>query len=296
MFLTGSIVSNLEMWMWKESHYRNVKKYSSMIRQKFNDVGSFNNFRELVKNKKCLKLFSSNVKDKKNFVLKGWPHHYQFELAQKLGRCQEMFLLYSTWWKKHALSDFIKKMRQNLSKRGKEFALGAISFSSYNWDQNRIQETEIKKYAKEFEYIDILKEHTICLSCDPTKKFDNTSICKCSGTKGKTSNKSYDDWTPFIENHDLVVWRRLHPSGYYEYKMFGSYSDVSAVDFLNVQIDTDYRKKWDNTAVKLEVNERDPQEGENGDIVYWEMQWPVSIKNSTIKLSPKQKNADNFLI
>lgn len=70
------------------------------------------------------------------------------------------------------------------------------------------------------------------------------------------------------------MWRRpLH--GYYEYKVYGSYDDVSAIDFLGSQMDTDYRKKWDNTAVVLEVVEKD--ENSNSDIIYWEMLWPVSF-------------------
>lgn len=52
---------------------------------------------------------------------------------------------------------------------------------------------------------------------------------------------------------------------------------LATADFLQVQVDTDYRRKWDNTAVMLEVAERDPVEDVNGDILYWEMQWPVCI-------------------
>lgn len=70
----------------------------------------------------------------------------------------------------------------------------------------------------------------------------------------------------------MIVWRRpLH--GSYEYKVYGSYDDVTAVDFFNAQMNAEYRRKWDNTAVTLEVVERD--KGSNSDIIYWEMLWPV---------------------
>lgn len=82
---------------------------------------------------------------------------------------------------------------------------------------------------------------------------------------------------PFIEKEDLVVWRRPCGEGLFEYKVYGSYHDVSAEDFLNVQVDTDYRKEWDATAVQLVIGERDPMEDSNSDILYWEMKWPVSI-------------------
>jgi len=80
---------------------------------------------------------------------------------------------------------------------------------------------------------------------------------------------------PFIEKDDLVVWRRPHGDGLFEYKVYGSYRDVTAEDFLNTQVDTDYRKEWDTTAIQLEIGERDPKPDSNSDILYWEMQWPV---------------------
>lgn len=84
---------------------------------------------------------------------------------------------------------------------------------------------------------------------------------------------AYDSWAPFIESKDLIVWRRPY-KGHYEYKVYGSYDDVNAIDFLDTQMDTEYRKKWDNTAVTLEVVEKDATS--DSDIIYWEMLWPVS--------------------
>lgn len=278
-FPTQFISTQPNLKMWKENGHRKVVKYSSIIRHRFSNIKTFKDFQELIKSKKYWKLLlnPNSEKEQKNAVLKVWAHHCECVLAQRLRRCQQMFSLYSAWWEEHALREFIKKMRQSLSKRSREFALGAVGISTYNWDEKRIPDTEIKKHVNEFDYIDILKENTICLSCDPTKRSNiNTNICKC-GTSGQATNKSYEEWTPFIEKQDLVVWRRLHPSGQYEYKVFGSYNDVSAEDFLNVQVDTDYRKKWDNTAVMLDIAEKDPQKDSNGDILYWEMQWPVSI-------------------
>lgn len=71
------------------------------------------------------------------------------------------------------------------------------------------------------------------------------------------------------------MWRRPHADGLFEYKVYGSYRDVTAEDFLNTQVDTDYRKEWDTTAIQLEIGERDPKPDSNSDILYWEMQWPV---------------------
>lgn len=56
-----------------------------------------------------------------------------------------------------------------------------------------------------------------------------------------------------------------------------TYPDVTAEDFLFVQMDIDYRKEWDNTAVALDVIESDVAQGSNSQVMYWEMLWPVSL-------------------
>lgn len=81
----------------------------------------------------------------------------------------------------------------------------------------------------------------------------------------------------------MLVWRKEEPNsgGLYVYKVFGSFSDVSAEDFLRVQVDVDYRKEWDPTARRLEIIDSDPRSemeaDRQSDVVYWEMEWPVSI-------------------
>lgn len=46
-------------------------------------------------------------------------------------------------------------------------------------------------------------------------------------------------WTPFLEREDILVWRQEHPqgSGLYAYKMYGKFDDVTANEFLEVQLD-----------------------------------------------------------
>lgn len=81
----------------------------------------------------------------------------------------------------------------------------------------------------------------------------------------------------------MLVWRREEKdfNGLYSYKVYGSFDDVSADDFLQVQIDTNYRKEWDSTAKQLEIIDTDPSSQSSpksaSDIIYWEMVWPVSF-------------------
>ncbi|CAH2002178.1 unnamed protein product [Acanthoscelides obtectus] len=198
-----------------------------MIRQKFNDTGTMKSANkkiyDLIVSGKLYKLLKTlpkpATKQNKQNVFKIWAHHCECVLAQRLRRCQQMFCLYSRWWEERALKDFIKRMRQSLARKGKELALGAVGVSAYNWKDDRIPLEDIKQHQGEFDYVQLLKENTICMLCDPSSKTTiNTSVCEC-GTAGKPdTSKSYDQWVPYLERDDLVVWRRPHPSGLYEYK------------------------------------------------------------------------------
>lgn len=78
----------------------------------------------------------------------------------------------------------------------------------------------------------------------------------------------------------MLIWRKEEEdTGLFAYKVYGSFSDVTAEDFLQVQIDIDYRKQWDITAHELQIIDTDPQctksKNHSTDIIYWEMIWPV---------------------
>lgn len=95
--------------------------------------------------------------------------------------------------------------------------------------------------------------------------------------------KIANSWQPFIERQDMLIWRKEEPDsgGLFAYKVYGSFSDVTADDFLQVQIDVDYRKHWDPTAQELKIIETDPKSessiNRSTDIIHWEMIWPVSM-------------------
>lgn len=90
-----------------------------------------------------------------------------------------------------------------------------------------------------------------------------------------------DGWSPYIERQDMLIWRREEPKsgGLFAYKVYGSFADVTADDFLQTQIDVDYRKEWDSTARELQIIDTDPKSetssDNRSDVIYWETIWPV---------------------
>ncbi|XP_010124381.1 PREDICTED: stAR-related lipid transfer protein 7, mitochondrial, partial [Chlamydotis macqueenii] len=58
-------------------------------------------------------------------------------------------------------------------------------------------------------------------------------------------------------------------------KLFGSYTDVTPRQFFNVQLDTEYRKKWDSLVIKLDVIERDLATG--SEVIHWVTHFPYPM-------------------
>lgn len=59
--------------------------------------------------------------------------------------------------------------------------------------------------------------------------------------------------------------------------VYVKYDDITAEDFLFVQTNINYRREWDNTAVKLDIVDSDPEDDQ--DVIYWEMLWPRLFAN-----------------
>ena len=56
--------------------------------------------------------------------------------------------------------------------------------------------------------------------------------------------------------------------------MYGTYEDVTAESFFEVQLNTEYRTQWDPSVLELRVV--DPKPGDSGDVIYWQVKFPVS--------------------
>uniref|UniRef100_A0A1I8M6J2 Phosphatidylcholine transfer protein n=1 Tax=Musca domestica TaxID=7370 RepID=A0A1I8M6J2_MUSDO len=92
-------------------------------------------------------------------------------------------------------------------------------------------------------------------------------------------NAEEQPWEPYMSKDQFSIWRREERSAMYSYKVYACFNDISAADLMHVQVDLDYRKEWDNTAVALHLIEEDPVPGTNSHLIYWEMQWPRLFSN-----------------
>ncbi|XP_012252654.2 stAR-related lipid transfer protein 7, mitochondrial [Athalia rosae] len=226
-------------------------------------------------------------------VAKSCARQFECIVAQRVRRTLQIFHLYTRIWDEVALKSFVNMWRRRLSQNARQYLMGAVGVSVYNWDHHRISDIELQNYSLELAEIYRLKEKTVtCANCHLRLVIDVTQqgvkYCTCHGVKpalASTQNGTGEHWQPFIERQDMLVWRKEEPRsrGLYAYKVYGSFSDVSAEDFLKVQVDVEYRKEWDPTARHLEVIDTDPRTefspNHRSDIIYWEMIWPRLFAN-----------------
>ena len=62
--------------------------------------------------------------------------------------------------------------------------------------------------------------------------------------------------------------------------MYGSFDDVSADEFLSVQLDmSDFRLSWDKNTAQCVLMDSDISDSSTGIVYYWEVNWPRFFSN-----------------
>ncbi|XP_049811669.1 stAR-related lipid transfer protein 7, mitochondrial isoform X2 [Schistocerca nitens] len=223
---------------------------SSMRNAFLSQLRSFESHRNVLQRNLTFQWFMSEMAKIRTFlknhsfhIVRTCTQQCECVVAHRIRRAQQIFSLYTRLWDEVALRELGRRLRQQLTRKGKELFLSAVGVCAFHWDRDRIPDDEMLRYTAELEetsnLFETIKKRSVC-SC-PDK---NCCECSCSGSTEA---------------------------------VYGKYSDVSAQAFLQAQIDTDYRKEWDNTAVTLKIIDSEPTS--NSDVIYWEMQWPKLFSN-----------------
>lgn len=119
---------------------------------------------------------------------------------------------------------------------------------AFVWDGRRIEEEELRRSVQELQQLE-----------NPEEFRDQEQ-----------------PWELIMEREQFRLWRRpILGTHLCQYRVFGSYSDVTPRQFFNVQLDTEYRKQWDALVLRLEVLERDPVTGT--ELVHWVTRFPYPM-------------------
>lgn len=267
--------------------HRDYVRYGTRLAPPFRYYGNYGKFRE------CRKRIGVWLKEHRGRVAEACTQQFEFIVAQRVRRSLQIFHLYTRIWEKTALKEFMKSWRNRAFRNSRRFIASSIGVTMFNWDRERISEKELNSYKQEIEGIYKLRDTTVvCPNCNLRIVIDvqqpGVNYCICQDNKNKsgaTCNQDSEGWRPYLEREDMLIWRRQEPNsgGLFAYKVYGSFADVTAEDFLQTQIDVEYRKQWDPIARELRIIDSDPMsettKNDSCDVIYWETEWPALFSN-----------------
>uniref|UniRef100_A0A914YSF5 Phosphatidylcholine transfer protein n=1 Tax=Panagrolaimus superbus TaxID=310955 RepID=A0A914YSF5_9BILA len=105
------------------------------------------------------------------------------------------------------------------------------------------------------------------------------------------SHKNGNGWEILVEEKELRVYRRKLPgkSELYEYKCSGSYYDITPRNFVDAQLNIEYRREWDANVLELEIISDDPEN--DIQVVRWVAKYPFPM-NARIYIYVRKKIVD----
>ncbi|XP_027031208.1 stAR-related lipid transfer protein 7, mitochondrial [Tachysurus fulvidraco] len=195
-------------------------------------------------------------KKKRAGLLSILADHCSFVTGQRLRRALQIAELYSNLYSERSRQTLVGNIWRGLqNKQAPTGKLLAALAGVFMWEDEKIKDDEIRRCAWELQALDDVKQQT---------------------TMRKASVQTEDGWEIVMEKKSFKVWRRpFEGSHLFEYRVFGSYTDVTPRQFFNVQLDTEYRKKWDALVIKLEVVDRDLATG--SEVVHWATHFPYPM-------------------
>uniref|UniRef100_A0A8C5GYF8 StAR-related lipid transfer protein 7, mitochondrial n=1 Tax=Gouania willdenowi TaxID=441366 RepID=A0A8C5GYF8_GOUWI len=190
-------------------------------------------------------------------LLSIFADHCSFVTGQRLRRACQIGELYSNLYSERTRRTLVGNIwRRFQSKHAPNGKLLAALAGVFMWESEKIQDEEMARCGIELQALEAAK--------------------RLSSSPGLTLGKDETGWEIVVEKKDFKVWKRPIPNSHlYEYRVLGSYGDVTPRQFFNVQLDTEYRKKWDALVIKLEVVDRDVNTG--SEIVHWATHFPYPM-------------------
>ncbi|XP_078127772.1 stAR-related lipid transfer protein 7, mitochondrial isoform X2 [Sander vitreus] len=194
---------------------------------------------------------------KRKGLLSIFADHCSFVTGQRLRRACQIGELYSNLYSERTRWTLVGNIwRRFQSKHAPNGKLVAALAGIFMWENEKIHDEEIHRCGLELQALGAVK----CL---------NTA-------SGTVTGHLEHGWEVVMEKEGFRVWKRPIPNSHlYEYRVLGSYTDVTPRQFFNVQLDTEYRKKWDALVIKLEVVDRDV--GTGSEVVHWATHFPYPL-------------------
>lgn len=176
--------------------------------------------------------------------------------TQRLRRSFQIIATYKRLYGENSLKKMIAELGSSLLKHCEKKKLFFIcSATFFKWENARISDEELNGLVDDMVEIQHIEE-------DEKHPVDLKGYLQC--------------WEQVIDKDHFKVWRKPIPNSYlYEYKVYGTFYDVTPKCFLDIQIDLDYRKQWDNRVIKLDIIDKDDET--NTEVVQWITHFPYPM-------------------
>ncbi|XP_064602401.1 stAR-related lipid transfer protein 7, mitochondrial-like isoform X2 [Liolophura sinensis] len=174
--------------------------------------------------------------------------------AQRARRTAQVMNLYSRIYSEHSLRFVLERLlRSNFFKRAKGRPIYLLFGSTvFNWEKEKINDEELTSCVEDMDHIMKLQSDSV---------YDRHYM---------------DMWEIVINRPHLKAWRQpVNGTHLYQYKVYGSFDDISPKAFFSVQVDLGYRKEWDKLVIKLDCIDRDEESG--SELVHWVTHFPYPM-------------------
>ncbi|XP_063167270.1 stAR-related lipid transfer protein 7, mitochondrial [Candoia aspera] len=192
--------------------------------------------------------------------------------SQRIRRAQQIAQLYSNIYSERARKNLFSSLWHRFQgHHANACKLMAALTGVFLWEEERIKEEELKRSVEEMKH---MQEISRFFQSDEAE--NQMQEQEQSAYKSVASDPEEQSWEMVVDKKHFKLWRRpVGETHVYQYRVFGTYTDVTPRQFFNVQLDTEYRKKWDSLVIKLEVIERDHDTG--SEVVHWVTHFPYPM-------------------
>ncbi|OWF41503.1 StAR-related lipid transfer protein 7, mitochondrial [Mizuhopecten yessoensis] len=221
--------------------------------------------------------------------------------AQRLRRTTQILFLYRRVYGESVVR-LINRFSDPFMKNGKvrnAFCLyGAALFS---WQNNQLTDSDLESCIDDMKHI----EDLVNAECENNDRggsdVDNGTRSggnENSGNQEDSSVNHYmDTWACILNKINFKVWSKpVQGSAVYEYKVYGTFEDITPMSFYTVQVDLEYRKRWDKRIIKLEMVDHDKESG--SEIIHWVTSfiWPMANREYVFVRRYKVDRQKNVMV
>uniref|UniRef100_A0A8C8GX58 StAR-related lipid transfer protein 7, mitochondrial n=1 Tax=Oncorhynchus tshawytscha TaxID=74940 RepID=A0A8C8GX58_ONCTS len=195
--------------------------------------------------------------NKKQDLLSIFANHCSYVTGQRLRRAYQIGELYANLYSERTRWTLVGSIWRRLqSKHASTGKLVAALAGVFLWEDEKVRDAELHRCGLELQALE--------------------SVKNLSASSEKDEGQVETGWELVMEKNNFKVWRRpIEGSHLCEYRVWGSYNDVTPRQFFNVQLDMEYRKTWDALVLKLEVVDRDVNTG--SEVVHWATRFPYPM-------------------